>query len=118
MFGHWAEILVVVVIGLLVFGPKRVIEMGSSFGKAFREFRQATRGLSWSSLTDGDDMPRPRQALPAQDSGVAKVSQFTAAASSVSATSPTAAAAEPPPAPPVVEGSVEHVELSEDAPNL
>lgn len=79
MFGHWAQILVVLVIGLLIFGPKRVIEMGSSFGKAFREFREATRGLSWSSLAGDGDEPHGNAALSARDTNVATLSQFTAA---------------------------------------
>src|SRR5262245_43082128 len=90
MFGHWAQILVLLVIGLLVFGPKRVIEMGSSFGKAFREFRQATRGLSWSDLAEGNDEPRRSAALSARDTSVAKLSQFTAANASLETAQTTA----------------------------
>ena len=52
-FGHLPEVLFVLILGLLVFGPKRMIEMGSSFGKAFREFRNATKDLTWTNLLSG-----------------------------------------------------------------
>ena len=43
----WMEILVIVVVIMLLFGAKRLPEMGSSIGKAIREFRKA--------LKDSDD---------------------------------------------------------------
>src|SRR5215469_16461963 len=57
--GHLPELFVVLVLALLVFGPKRMIEMGSSFGKAFREFRNATKEMSWSSLLNSSDDETP-----------------------------------------------------------
>ncbi len=38
------ELVVILVIALLVFGPSRVPEMGRSLGRALREFRDAIRG--------------------------------------------------------------------------
>ena len=70
MFGHFPEMILLLGLALLVFGPKRMIEMGSAFGKAFREFREATKEMSWSSLTGSDDAP-PRQ------SAMSKLSQFS-----------------------------------------
>ena len=43
--GHWFEILIILALALLVFGPKRMIEMGSSLGKAFRELRNAAKEM-------------------------------------------------------------------------
>jgi sec-independent protein translocase protein TatA len=43
--GHWFELLVVLLIGLLVFGPKRMIEMGSSLGKAVRDMRESLKDI-------------------------------------------------------------------------
>ena len=37
------ELLLILVIGLLVFGPSRLPEMGRSLGRALREFHEATR---------------------------------------------------------------------------
>ena len=36
-----AEIVIVLIIALLVFGPKRLPQMGKSLGKGVREFRKA-----------------------------------------------------------------------------
>ena len=37
------EIIVVLIIALVVFGPKRLPELGSSLGKGIREFRSTVR---------------------------------------------------------------------------
>jgi sec-independent protein translocase protein TatA len=38
------EILVVLIIALVVFGPKRLPELGSSLGRGIREFRDTVTG--------------------------------------------------------------------------
>ena len=38
------EIAIVVIIALIVFGPKRLPEMGRSLGKGMREFKSAITG--------------------------------------------------------------------------
>ena len=38
---HWPELIVVLVIALLVFGPKRLPDMGSAVGKTFQSFKRA-----------------------------------------------------------------------------
>ena len=40
------EVLVILVIALIVFGPKRVPELGRAVGKGIREFRNAVSGDS------------------------------------------------------------------------
>ena len=40
------EILVVLVIALIIFGPKRLPELGRSVGKGIREFRSSISGDS------------------------------------------------------------------------
>jgi sec-independent protein translocase protein TatA len=47
------EILIVLVIALIVFGPKRLPEMGRSLGKGIREFKD--------SLTGNDEEDEPRE---------------------------------------------------------
>jgi len=44
MFGNigFPELLVILVIALLVFGPKKLPEVGRSIGKALREFRKTS----------------------------------------------------------------------------
>jgi sec-independent protein translocase protein TatA len=44
------ELVVVLVIALLVLGPKKLPEVGKSLGKGMREFKE-----SLSNITDDDD---------------------------------------------------------------
>ena len=41
--GHIPELMIVLVLALIVFGPKRLPEIGGSMGKSIRDFK---RGLS------------------------------------------------------------------------
>ena len=44
MFGlGMPELILILIIALVVFGPSKLPEMGASVGKALREFRNATR---------------------------------------------------------------------------
>ena len=52
------ELLVVLVIALIVLGPKRLPEMARNLGKGVREFRQA---ISMDSSDDDDDEARRRE---------------------------------------------------------
>jgi TatA/E family protein of Tat protein translocase len=52
MFEHLPELLIVLVIALIVFGPRRLPEIGASLGKGIREFRKATSELSDSVKTE------------------------------------------------------------------
>ncbi|HEX8996156.1 MAG TPA: twin-arginine translocase TatA/TatE family subunit [Ktedonobacterales bacterium] len=54
-FGHLPEILGLLVLGLIIFGPKRMIELGSQLGRTFREFQSAMKEMSWNPLSDDDD---------------------------------------------------------------
>jgi TatA/E family protein of Tat protein translocase len=106
MFGHWFEILLLLFVALLVFGPKRMIEMGSSFGKAFRELREATKEMNWSNLMSTEhteEAQRPPQAHPTSP-------RWTTPESATNATS----AAHPETAG-VVEGTIEHIEHVEES---
>lgn len=38
------EIIIVLIIALIVFGPKRLPELGSSLGRGIREFKQTVTG--------------------------------------------------------------------------
>ncbi len=51
-FSHMPELIIVLVIALVVFGPKRLPELGSSLGKGIREFRKATTELQDSVKMD------------------------------------------------------------------
>ncbi|HVC38443.1 MAG TPA: twin-arginine translocase TatA/TatE family subunit [Candidatus Dormibacteraeota bacterium] len=43
---HLAILLIVLLLALVVFGPKRLPELGSSVGKALQEFRKASSSVS------------------------------------------------------------------------
>ncbi len=59
--GGW-EIIVILIVVLVVFGPKRLPEMGRSLGKAIREFKSAGKGIQqeMTEAIDGDsDSTKP-----------------------------------------------------------
>jgi len=39
----WPELIVILVLALLIFGPQRMAEVGGAVGKAIRELRNAMR---------------------------------------------------------------------------
>jgi sec-independent protein translocase protein TatA len=47
------EIIVVLIIALIVFGPKRLPELGNSLGKGIREFKDSVTG---ENKDDDDDV--------------------------------------------------------------
>jgi len=38
---HWTELVVVAFVALLIFGPKRLPEIGGAVGKTYREFKKS-----------------------------------------------------------------------------
>jgi len=54
------EIVVVLIIALVVFGPKRLPELGRSLGKGIREFRGSVSGEH-----DEDEQPAPPAGIEA-----------------------------------------------------
>jgi len=48
------EIIVVLVIALIVFGPKRLPELGNSLGKGIREFKDSVTGENKDDDDDDD----------------------------------------------------------------
>ncbi len=54
------ELVVVLVIALLVIGPKKLPEVGKSLGKGMREFKDSLSGLDRNDDDDEADVsPRP-----------------------------------------------------------
>ena len=65
MFGlGFTEILVILVVALLVFGPDRLPELARSLGRGLAEFRRASSDLRRSVL-DAAEEPRRPEAKPA-----------------------------------------------------
>jgi sec-independent protein translocase protein TatA len=62
MFGYnFTTLIIILVIALLLFGPKRLPELGDSIGKAIRGFKKATEDDH--NLPGAD--PKPAEPLPA-----------------------------------------------------
>ena len=63
MFGIGAgEFILILVVGLIVFGPSKLPEMGRSLGKAIREFRKAQSALSNALSETEAEIKSPIQA--------------------------------------------------------
>jgi sec-independent protein translocase protein TatA len=56
------ELAVVVIFALIIFGPKRLPELGKSMGKGIREFRSS---ISGDSDDEEDDPPKVEPAAAA-----------------------------------------------------
>ena len=52
------EIVVILIIALVVFGPKRLPELGRSMGKGIREFRGSVTGSHDDDDEDDEGTPR------------------------------------------------------------
>jgi len=48
------SLIIIGVVALLVFGPKKLPELGKAFGSSLREFKNATKGLA----DDEDDQKK------------------------------------------------------------
>lgn len=57
---HLPELIIVLAVALLIFGPKKLPEMGSAIGKSIKEFR---KGMS--ELGGPKDEPAEETTLPA-----------------------------------------------------
>jgi sec-independent protein translocase protein TatA len=59
MFGDlsFSHILILLLVLVLVFGAKRIPEIGSSLGQGIREFKRSLKDL-------GEDRPEPRNVQP------------------------------------------------------
>ncbi len=60
------ELLIILLVALLVFGAKRLPEIGSSMGKGIREFKRSIRDMQ-DSIEEGDEPSSPPRRLDAPD---------------------------------------------------
>ncbi|MDW8103390.1 MAG: twin-arginine translocase TatA/TatE family subunit [Armatimonadota bacterium] len=56
MFGSlgFGEVMMILIIGLIIFGPKKLPEIGRSLGNAIREFRRASNDIVNTLSLDND----------------------------------------------------------------
>lgn len=57
---HGPELIIVLVIALLIFGPKKLPEMGSAIGKSIKEFR---KGMNEITTPKNSEANAPKDAL-------------------------------------------------------
>jgi sec-independent protein translocase protein TatB len=93
MFGiGMTELLVILVVALIVFGPTRLPELARSLGRAMGEFRRASTDLR---QTFQDSMHEPKPEAPAAPApAIAPPDLAARAATSDAAAAPAAAASE------------------------
>lgn len=61
------ELLIIFGIALLVFGAKRLPEIGSSMGKGIREFKRSLKDMT-SSVDEGETGPPPGRQIDRPES--------------------------------------------------
>lgn len=54
---HWPELIILVGVALLIFGPKRLPEMGSAMGKTIKEFQRSMREVTGGEKHDVPAIP-------------------------------------------------------------
>jgi sec-independent protein translocase protein TatA len=62
------ELLILLVVLLLIFGAKRLPEMGRSLGKGMREFKDSVTGVEESMTSSTTSTPPPPAQLPSAPS--------------------------------------------------
>lgn len=64
MFGfHAPELIIILVIALLIFGPKKLPEMGSSIGRSIREFQKGMKEVAQPKDDEEDVKPVKAKAI-------------------------------------------------------
>jgi sec-independent protein translocase protein TatA len=59
------EIIIILVIVLIVFGPKRLPDLGRSLGRGMREFKDSVTGKDKDELPEGSaEKPEPTAVTP------------------------------------------------------
>ena len=62
------EIIIVLVIVLLIFGPKRLPDLGRSLGRGMREFKDSVTGKDKDELPEASaENPEPTTVTPASE---------------------------------------------------
>lgn len=94
MFGIGVpELILILVVGLIVFGPGKLPEMGRSLGKGIREFRKASNALTAAINAPEPPPAPPTVQTPAQPAQTVQATMEATAAAPTPTATPTAATA-------------------------
>lgn len=89
MFGvGMTEIVVILVIALLVFGPNKLPELARSLGRGFGEFRRASYDLRQSLMDAAEPEPPRPSPRPAEPPGAPNIARPEPGAAPAEAGSP------------------------------
>jgi TatA/E family protein of Tat protein translocase len=81
------ELLIIVAIALIVFGPNKLPELAKAFGKAMREFKKATEEVKESFEAETRDLEELKDTL-AQENLLADLAEDIAASTGPSSETP------------------------------
>jgi sec-independent protein translocase protein TatA len=59
-----SELIIIFLVALLVFGPKKLPEIGKSIGQGLRELKKASREVM-DTIQSDDEAERPKTSVPA-----------------------------------------------------
>ena len=63
---HGFDLIVILIIALLIFGPKKLPEMGSAIGKSIKEFRKGMNELTQPKPEEEPKLPTARENFSAK----------------------------------------------------
>ncbi len=89
---HWEQLLALFGMALLIFGPKKLPEMGSAFGKTIREFQRSIREIKEPppATLPAASAPAPAISQPPNATGVATDQATGVASAETASTAPDA----------------------------
>jgi sec-independent protein translocase protein TatA len=87
MFGISGEHLLILGIVLLIFGPRRLPELGHTLGKAIRNFKDSISGIEEAKYRKLDDSPNKKPEALTQTSAPPQASHEAPTASGLTQTS-------------------------------
>lgn len=73
MFGiGMGEFILILIVGLIIFGPKNLPEVGKALGKGLREFRKAQAALSATLEDAAAETPKKSEVKPLEKVSIEK----------------------------------------------
>lgn len=72
---HGFDLIIVLAIALLFFGPKKLPEVGSAIGKSIQEYRKSMKGLAAPEDEEVQALPAPVGEVVAEDATAASTPQ-------------------------------------------